>query len=129
MPREAGCLLLFALLPFTLRAEDGHVGTHPVSFPADLHGTWYPAPHDCNANGGDGNDMRFDFSAGTRQNFEDIETFIDLAEFPGVPRTWRLTTRSNVVGDDTGQARIYVLGPRYLFVTDGERVDRYVQCE
>lgn len=121
--------LVLALFPFASAA--GHQAssrTQPPSFPPQLQGTWHPAPHDCGSPGGDGNDMHFEISADQRLNFEDIETAIEVTELPGTPRTWRLTTTSNVVGDDAGQARIYVLGAKYLFVTDGDRMDQYLQC-
>lgn len=102
--------------------------TAPAGFPAELQGIWNPVPYDCMATPEAENDMRFEVTGPLRTNHEDIETAVAVAELPGIPRAWRLTTTSNVVGDDEGQSRIYVLGSSYLFVSDGDRMDQYMRC-
>lgn len=125
MPRTTSLALALVLAttlqPFASSASDAEV------FPSALHGTWNPVPHDCNVRD-DGNDLRFEISGSSRTNHEDIERLVGAIELPGIPAAWRLVTVSNVVGPEEGQSRIYVLGRKYLFVTDGDRMDQYVQC-
>lgn len=104
-------------------------GGHALAFPKQLQGTWNPVPYDCKVFPEAENDMRFEVSGPLRQNFEDIETVVAVAQVSDSPRTWRVITTSNVLGADDGQAQVYVLGDRYLFVTDGHRMDQYVQCD
>lgn len=120
-------LLLLTLLPLSAFAETA-AAAPPPPFPAELQGVWHPAPYDCESSTDAENDMRFEVSGHRRLNYEDIETSIQVVALRGSPLTWRLTTASNVVGDDAGQARVYVLGQKYLFVTDGDRMDQYLQC-
>ncbi len=117
----------FALVVAAVLQSSASYAAEADTFPPQLHGVWNPVPHDCGSLD-DGNDLRFEVSAGLRMNHEDVETLVETAELPGSPEAWRLTTTSNVVGSDEGQPRIYVLGRKYLFVTDGDRMDQYVQC-
>ena len=104
-------------------------GGQPAVFPEQRQGTWNPVPYDCKISAGAENDMRFEVAGPLRQNFEDIETIVAVAQVSDSPRAWRVTTTSNVLGTDDGQAQVYVLGDRYLFVSDGDRMDQYVQCD
>lgn len=124
---RSACLIL-ALLLFKASPGIASPATLPASFPVQLQGTWNPIPYDCAASPEIENDMRFEVSGRLRMNYEDVETLVSAAELPGSPQAWRLTTTSNVVGTDEGQSRIYVLGQKYLFVTDGDRMDQYLQC-
>ncbi|MEN1960026.1 hypothetical protein WCE41_06785 [Luteimonas sp. MJ246] len=104
-------------------------GGPPAAFPTQLQGTWNPVPYDCGLFPEAENDMRFEVSGPLRQNFEDIETIVFMTRISESPHTWRVTSTSNVLGTDDGQTQIYVLGDRYLFVTDGDRMDQYVKCD
>lgn len=121
-------LLLVALSPLATTAGSAPPAAQGASFPERLQGTWHPAPYDCGSPQGAGNDMRFEVSGRLRMSYEDIETVVAIAGLPGSPEAWRVTTTSNVVGSDEGQSRIYVLGKKYLFVSDGDRMDQYLQC-
>ena len=119
---------LLSLLSFAAPLALASQANGQVSFPAQLQGTWNPAPYDCGSAPEAANDMRFAVSDRNRVNYEDIETLVSIVEIPGSPTAWRLTTTSNVVGTAEGQSRVYVLGQKYLFVSDGDRMDQYLQC-
>lgn len=121
-------LLLMTLVCLLASPAAASPTVPPAVFPAELQGIWNPAPYDCGSSPEAENDMRFEVAGPLRMNHEDIETALSVSELPGTPQAWRLTTASNVVGDAEGQSRIYVLGARYLFVTDGDRMDQYLQC-
>lgn len=102
--------------------------TPRASFPEELQGTWNPVPYDCATSQEAENDLRFEVAGTVRTNYEDVETVTSANKIAGSPKAWRLTTTSNVLGDEQGQSRIYVLGQKYLFITDGDRMDQYIQC-
>ena len=121
-------VLFLALSLLPCASEAASLADPDSSFPAELQGTWNPVPHDCGLRSDAENDMRFEISGPLRMNYEDVETVSAVVAIPGTPMAWRLTAVSNVVGDEQGQARVYVLGDCYLFVTDGDRMDQYLRC-
>lgn len=99
------------------------------TFPRELSGVWNPVPYECGEAQAGENDMRFEISGKERRNFEDLESVEVVVRISDAPLAWRIQTVSNVVGGDAGQSRIYIRGARYLFVTDGGRMDQYRQCD
>ncbi len=123
-------LLLVSLLP-TIGMSEGRaeVARASAMFPSELHGKWNPAPYSCSREAEEAdNDMRFEIVGTERNNYEDIERIRSATRISEAPAAWRIVSVSNVVGDNKGRASIYVLGPRYLFVTDGLRTDQFVRC-
>ena len=116
------CFLAASPLMAASAADRSH------AFPPALQGEWNPVPFDCKEAQEVANDMRFEIAGPLRGNFEDIETISSVVQVADSPDAWRVVTISNVVGSGEGQARIYVLGRKYLFVTDGDRMDQYVRC-
>jgi hypothetical protein len=130
MARLAGWVLLLSAAVCAQDAVAATDGATQPFFPAELQGTWNPAPYDCSSTAAAEaeNDMRFELSGQVRNNFEDIEQVIAVRRVVDMPATWQVISASNVVGDEDGHSVLYVLGDRYLFVTDGHRMDEYVRC-